>query len=219
MVLEIFSARFREARLEQGLVQADIAGLLGVRSGAVVSYEAGDYLPKPAMLEKISEVTGKPVAWFFTPGAQPLDRQPGRPRSRQELHMDARRTIGALLRAAREEVKARPQDVMMALKAQGVNVSSKDVERWESGESLATDYYPMLETLYGKPEGYFVGATFGVNRANRTAKITPAEDRKATPRKTSKRDTPNRGLKVGVGDRYKWSQIQCHSDVRDAEAA
>ena len=145
MVLEIFSARFREARLEQGLVQADIAGLLGVRSGAVVSYEAGDYLPKPAMLEKISEVTGKPVAWFFTPGAQPLERQPGRPRSSR--------------------------------------------------------------------------ATFGATGANRESSVTPLEERKATPRKTSKRDTPNRGLKVGDADRYKRSRIQCQGAVRQAKAA
>lgn len=64
-VHRISGDKIRAARIELGLNKADFARRLGVGWRAPLRWEAGTVQPSPHYLMRISEVTGKDVAWFY----------------------------------------------------------------------------------------------------------------------------------------------------------
>jgi transcriptional regulator with XRE-family HTH domain len=67
----MFGRRIRRARLEKGYSQHDLARAMGISSRAVQYWESptGTRQPQARMLRKLSEATGKPIAWFFEEAA------------------------------------------------------------------------------------------------------------------------------------------------------
>lgn len=66
MVLKIFSARVREARIAAGMTQAQLDAALGLQPGATAKWEAGARLPQHENLDTLAEVFKKPYAYFFS---------------------------------------------------------------------------------------------------------------------------------------------------------
>ena len=58
--------RIRQARVEAGLSRELLAVKIGVSMSTLVSYETGRVKRMPlARLDRIAQVTGKPVLWFL----------------------------------------------------------------------------------------------------------------------------------------------------------
>lgn len=64
-----FGGRIREARKELGMSQNKLARALEVSDRAVQNWEQGRRSPRTYLLKRLSEVTGKPIAWFFEEAA------------------------------------------------------------------------------------------------------------------------------------------------------
>ncbi len=64
---ETFSiaARVRRARREAALTQVELAELMGCTPRAVQWWEYDKRTPSARLLRRLSEVTGKPIGWFF----------------------------------------------------------------------------------------------------------------------------------------------------------
>ncbi|EOI6872143.1 helix-turn-helix domain-containing protein [Yersinia enterocolitica] len=60
-------SQFRIAKLlqEKGWGQSDLAQKIGVSAQTVQQWVSGKSTPKPANLDKLSEITGFPVHWFL----------------------------------------------------------------------------------------------------------------------------------------------------------
>ena len=58
--------QIRKARKEMHLSQDRFAEALGVSRRSPARWESGSTRPHPRHLERIAEVTGRPVAWFFS---------------------------------------------------------------------------------------------------------------------------------------------------------
>lgn len=69
--------RIKQARLEAGLKQHELADLIGVGMRQIQYYEAGESDPY-RKLKKIAEVTGKTVGWLLRGDDEPT------PQGRQE---------------------------------------------------------------------------------------------------------------------------------------
>lgn len=57
-------SRIREARVEAGLTQEELAELIGVGTRQMQYYESGDSNPYRT-LRRIAEATGKSIGWFM----------------------------------------------------------------------------------------------------------------------------------------------------------
>jgi transcriptional regulator with XRE-family HTH domain len=65
--------RLRQARVEAGLTQAELAERLGAKSQALISkYESGAVEPPGRVVAQIAAITGKPRRWFVEKGVSPL---------------------------------------------------------------------------------------------------------------------------------------------------
>lgn len=54
-----------QARKGLSLSQQEFADSLGASLRAVQFWESGTHEPRPQTLRKISELSGRPIAWFF----------------------------------------------------------------------------------------------------------------------------------------------------------
>lgn len=59
------AARIREARIDHKLNQAQMAKALGVSRASVSQWEMGATKPSMTRLRAISQLVGKPIAWFL----------------------------------------------------------------------------------------------------------------------------------------------------------
>lgn len=57
--------RIRRARLELGMGQQEFARRLGVTAWSVTQWENERRRPSPANLDRLEQVTRKPIAWFL----------------------------------------------------------------------------------------------------------------------------------------------------------
>lgn len=62
-----FGERVRQARLEAGLNQAELASKVGVATRTVQYWESSENgtAPRSAAMRQLAKVTGKPIAWFY----------------------------------------------------------------------------------------------------------------------------------------------------------
>jgi len=62
---DFLPGRVRKARIAAGFTQADLAARLGVTEATIANWEAGrvDSI-RIGNLRALSELTGKPIAWF-----------------------------------------------------------------------------------------------------------------------------------------------------------
>jgi transcriptional regulator with XRE-family HTH domain len=58
------SRRLRDARVDAGLTQAELAKRLGITRSAVSQYESGRNKPSIAHFNEIARITGKPLSWL-----------------------------------------------------------------------------------------------------------------------------------------------------------
>lgn len=63
--MKVFSEKLQKALKELGISQAEFARLTGVTSQSVNGWCMSRALPRQEVLQKISDVTGKPLFWFF----------------------------------------------------------------------------------------------------------------------------------------------------------
>lgn len=72
---QFFASKLKELRLEKGLTQKELGGLLGISDAAITQYEKGKREPKRAMLYELAEIFGVQVECFFPPntGKDPQD--------------------------------------------------------------------------------------------------------------------------------------------------
>lgn len=126
-IATVFAERVREARTAAGMSQAHLAGLLDMEKLQIGRWEKGDAFPRPAALEKLAAVTGKPVAWFFQEDDRELVGHTGPTLS----------CFGERIRAARTALDA-SQDKLGTV----LGVEALQVGRWERGES-----FPKLASL------------------------------------------------------------------------
>ena len=73
-----FGERVREARLALGVSHEKLAELLRMDKRQIFAWEAGGVLPRRAALEKLADVTGKPIAWFFVPKLRTMGLEAGK---------------------------------------------------------------------------------------------------------------------------------------------
>ena len=59
-------SRLRQARLDAGLTQAQVAEKLGVRQTLVSKVELGERRIDPIELRRFAELYGRPLDWFLT---------------------------------------------------------------------------------------------------------------------------------------------------------
>jgi transcriptional regulator with XRE-family HTH domain len=59
--------RVRQARLEAGLSQEDLARESGCSTRSIQHWEAGEVVqqPRARYVRRLAQVTGKPTAWFY----------------------------------------------------------------------------------------------------------------------------------------------------------
>lgn len=65
--IEISMHRIARLLKEMGWSQADLARRIGVSQQTVQQWVSGKSTPKPANLDKLTEVTGHPPYWFMLP--------------------------------------------------------------------------------------------------------------------------------------------------------
>lgn len=63
-----FLERLRQARLDAGLTQEDVASRLGVRQNFVSKMETGERRIDPVELAELAELYGRAVGWFVEEG-------------------------------------------------------------------------------------------------------------------------------------------------------
>ena len=136
-----FGERVREARLALGVSHEKLAELLRMDKRQIFAWEAGGVLPRRAALEKLADVTGKPIAWFFVQaGAEPPSLN------------------GQGLKTLRERVKVARHALGLSQERLGalVGVEGLQVGRWESGESFPSlAHLERLMVLIQKPAVWF----------------------------------------------------------------
>lgn len=54
------------ARAQAGLTQEELAAAVGCSVFSIGKYERGERSPRGPVLRRIADVTGKPIAYFFT---------------------------------------------------------------------------------------------------------------------------------------------------------
>jgi len=64
-VSEIFAQRFSMARDSEGLTQQQLSEELGVDVRMIRMYESASSFPRPNVLNKLTSLTNRPIAWFF----------------------------------------------------------------------------------------------------------------------------------------------------------
>lgn len=68
--------RIKQARVSSGLLQVELANKVNVYPQLISKYEAGRVTPSIDTIERIAEVTGLPLEWFFqSPQATPAGRR------------------------------------------------------------------------------------------------------------------------------------------------
>lgn len=60
-----FGAQLRKILVEMNLTQSDFARRIGTTSQAVNGWCQSGVIPRSDVLERLPELTGKPVCWFF----------------------------------------------------------------------------------------------------------------------------------------------------------
>jgi transcriptional regulator with XRE-family HTH domain len=64
-----FPQRIRMARRHAALTQDELALALGCSSRAVQEWESGRRTPRPKLMRRLAEVTGREIAWFYAEAA------------------------------------------------------------------------------------------------------------------------------------------------------
>ena len=63
--MKTVAERIKEARLERGLTQVQLAEIVGVSDASIQMYEIGQRIPRDSVKVKLAEVLGKPVQDLF----------------------------------------------------------------------------------------------------------------------------------------------------------
>lgn len=63
--MKTVAERIKEARLERGLSQTELAKLCGISDSSIQMYEIGQRVPRDTLKIKIAEVLKKPVQDLF----------------------------------------------------------------------------------------------------------------------------------------------------------
>lgn len=73
MCVSVIEAHLKDqigaARRAASLTQRELAEQLKVSARAVQAWEGGTRSPRPAVMRRLAEVTGKPLAWFYGEGS------------------------------------------------------------------------------------------------------------------------------------------------------
>jgi transcriptional regulator with XRE-family HTH domain len=69
--LRLIAARIKRARKDADLTLDVLGGTIGTSRQHLIRLERGDHRPRPEMLTKIAEATGRSADWFVDPELDP----------------------------------------------------------------------------------------------------------------------------------------------------
>jgi transcriptional regulator with XRE-family HTH domain len=146
---KIMGTLLQHARGGAGRSQAELAAALHISTSRYAQYEQGKQDVSLPELELVAELCGVPLGYFFNDEAEVVDE--ALEISQQVGPRIKRKTLGALLRQARNEV-GKSQKEMAAL----LDVTPRRFAQYESGEAeIPSTQLEALASNLGVQAGYF----------------------------------------------------------------
>ena len=130
----------RDARLAAGKSTGETAQAIGVQPGDFESYEMGEKSPSLPEVELLALYLDVPLSHFWGNTAISESGAPEDEPKPQKLLKIRQKSIGAMLRQAREEAGLSPEEV-----CQRVDLTTEQLEQYELGKVSIP--LPMLEIL------------------------------------------------------------------------
>lgn len=137
---KILGVHLRDARLASGKSMKELGEVIGVSSGAISAIERGASSPSLPELELLSFYLGIPISHFWSEDIVSQEPHPTQNLETEKLLAVRHRTIGALLRQARNEKNLSQKDL-----AQRTGLSASRIRRYENGETPVP--LPHLEQM------------------------------------------------------------------------
>lgn len=137
---KIIGLLLRDARLSAGKSMKELGDVIGISSGTISSIERGSNSPSLPELELLAFYLNIPVNQFWKGDVVSQAPSPTATIEAETLLNLRHRTIGAMLRQARNEKNLSQKDL-----AQRTGISASRIRRYENGETPVP--FPELETL------------------------------------------------------------------------
>lgn len=137
---KIIGVLIRDARLATGKSLKEVGEVLGVTGGRIASFERGTRSPSLPELEILAFFLEIPIDHFWNEDIVSEDNHPVDSLQVDTLLAQRNRTIGAMLRQARNENNLSQRDL-----ASRTGISAARIRRYENGESSVP--LPELEQL------------------------------------------------------------------------
>ncbi len=139
---KIVGVLLRDARLAAGKSMKELGDVIGLSGSTISSIERGTNSPSLPELELLAFYLGVPINHFWSDDIVSQDPNPTENMETESLLGLRHRTIGAILRQARNEKSLSQKEL-----AQRTGISASRIRRYEGGETPVP--LPELETLAG----------------------------------------------------------------------
>ncbi len=149
----ILGVLLRDARLNKGISEADLAATLNVSEDTVLAWEFGQDAPSLPQLEIIAYQLGVPVSHFWKTKTISTE-ETERVIPEHEYNELRNRLIGAKLALARQEAKLSQEELGNA-----TGLSADQIATYELGEPLPFPELTSFSTVLRKPLAYFMEDT------------------------------------------------------------
>lgn len=140
MRAKIIGLLLRDARLAAGKSMKELGEVIGVSSGTISAIEGGMNSPSLPELELLAFFLGTPITNFWTAEIVSQNAHPTQSLERESFLGLRHRSIGAMLRQARNERNMSQKEL-----GQRTGISSSRIRRYENGETPVP--LPELELL------------------------------------------------------------------------
>ncbi len=137
---KIIGVLLRDARLAAGKSMKELGDVIGLSGGTISAIERGANSPSLPELELLAFYLNIPITHFWSDDIVSQEPHPSENIESEKLLALRHRTIGAILRQARNEKSLSQKDL-----AQRTNISASRIRRYESGETPVP--LPELEQL------------------------------------------------------------------------
>jgi transcriptional regulator with XRE-family HTH domain len=137
---KIIGVLLRDARLSAGKSMKELGDIIGLSGGTISAIERGANSPSLPELELLAFYLNIPITHFWSDDIVSQEPHPSENIESEKLLALRHRTIGAILRQARNEKSFSQKDL-----AQRTGISASRIRRYESGETPVP--LPELEQL------------------------------------------------------------------------
>lgn len=132
-MIPVFSEKVRSVRKILGVQQDEFAHMLDVSTQMVSAYENAKSMPSFGTLAKLSEVSGKPVAWFFLEPGQDLE---GQNEPRTVTPSEALQVLTQFIRSSDERADSLQRELAEA---------RREIARLRASRSVPTSYVAEVD--------------------------------------------------------------------------